>query len=302
MANCVQHPEVVAPYYCDGCRQLLCGECIEESHALLLCRLCGERALPLDQEGPTSSRQLHQERVLSAPYSFQEALFYPFRGTGLYMFIATLVSFFACWVLSFFCVGALAYGALWLLIAGLQFKIVRSTAAGDNVLPDWPDFTDFGGLIADLVTWWAINLLQLVPVIFYLFGRATQDPDVKPDPVVWLAIAALGWVGTAVALMGFGAAGNYRRIKVLGFHQHLLGYMGSVPDSVHITNYAFALFVATSFLQSFFEGSIPVLGTILSGVVGIYWIYMMPHLGGLLFRRHNKLMDNVYWPDRGNLG
>ncbi len=298
MANCVQHPEVPAVYYCDGCRQLLCGECIEESHALLLCRLCGERALPLDEEGPANTSELHEERVLTAPYSFQDALFYPFRGTGRYLFVVTLLSFFACWVLSFFCLGGLAYGILWLLIAGLQFKIVRSTAAGDNQLPDWPDFTDFGGLVADLVTWLVINLLQFTPVVFYLFGRAGADPVNRPDPLVALAIAALGWVGTAVALMGFGAAGNYRRMKVLGFHQHFLAYMGSVPDSVHITNYAFGLFVATTFLQSFFEGSLPLLGTILSGVVGLYWIFMMPHLGGLVFRRHNRLMDRIYWPDR----
>ncbi len=222
MANCVQHPEVPAVYYCDGCRQLLCGECIEESHALLLCRLCGERALPLDEEGPANTSELHEERVLTAPYSFQDALFYPFRGTGRYLFVVTLLSFFACWVLSFFCLGGLAYGILWLLIAGLQFKIVRSTAAGDNQLPDWPDFTDFGGLGADLATWLVINLLQFMPVVFYLFGRAGADPVNRPDPLVALAIAALGWVGTAVALMGFGAAGNYRRMKVLGFHQHFL--------------------------------------------------------------------------------
>ncbi len=102
--------------------------------------------------------------------------------------------------------------------------------------------------------------------------------------------------------MGFGAAGNYRRKKVLGFYQHLLGYLGSVPDSIHITNYAFALYVATTFLQSFFEGSIPLLGTILSGVVGMYWIFMMPHLGGLIFRRHSNLMDRVYWPEGVNPG
>ena len=298
MPNCAQHPDLPAVYSCDGCGQLLCGECIEESHALLLCRLCGERALPLDEEGPASTRELREERVLTAPYSFQDALFYPFRGTGIYLFVVTLMCFFACWVLSFFCLGGLAYVVLWLLIAGLQFKIVRSTAAGDNQLPDWPDFTDLGGLVADLLTWLAINVLQFMPAVFYLFGRAGADTLERPDPLIALAIAALGWVGTAVALMGFGAAGNYRRMNVLGFPQHFLAYMGSVPDSVHITNYAFGLFVATTLLQTFFEGSLPILGTILSAVVGLYWIFMMPHLGGLIFRRHNKLMDRIYWPDR----
>ncbi len=298
MPNCTQHPDVPAVYYCDGCGKQLCGECIEESHALLLCRLCGERALPLDQEGPASTSELHEERVLTAPYSFQDALLYPFRGTGIYLFVVTLMCFFACWVLSFFCLGGLAYVVLWLMIAGLQFKIVRSTAAGNNELPDWPDFTDFGGLVADLATWVVINVLQLMPVVFYLFGRVGTDPFERPNPLFALAVAALGWVGTAVALMGFGAAGNYRRIKVLGFHQHVLAYVRSVPDSVHVTNYAFGLFVATTFLQTFFEGSLPILGTILSGVVGLYWIFMMPHLGGLIFRRHDKLMDRIYWPDR----
>jgi hypothetical protein len=301
MSPCGQHPDVPALYQCDGCQQLLCGACIEESHTLLLCRLCGERALPLEQEMAATTRDLERQRTLTVPYGLREALFYPFRGSGGYLFFGTLTSFVICWVLSFLWIGGLFYGVLWLLIVAMQFKIVRKTAAGDNEMPaDWPDFTDVGSLLADYVTWLVINVLQFVPIMIYLMSRADQDPEARPYPAAWLAIAALAWVGTAVALMGFGAAANYRRMKVLSFHQHVRAYLGSIPDSIHITNYAYGLFLTTTLLKIFLAGAIPFLGNLMSDVVGIYWIFMMPHLGGLLFRRHSKLMDQIYWPDREN--
>jgi len=62
--TCSTHPATAAEYRYDGCELVLCDECIKVGHRLFFCRYCGERA----------------------PYSFQKALAYPFRGLGGYVF------------------------------------------------------------------------------------------------------------------------------------------------------------------------------------------------------------------------
>ena len=57
-----------------------------EGHRLFFCSLCGERALPLDAEAPTTTGEHQQAAKRSSAYSFQDALLYPFRGLSGYVY------------------------------------------------------------------------------------------------------------------------------------------------------------------------------------------------------------------------
>ena len=132
---CAAHPNVAARFQCDGCGKLLCDQCIEESHRLLLCRLCGERALPLHAGAPATAQERQQSTRAAAvaaggAYGIGSALLYPFRGSGLFLFVAALLSAgFVTFVVRvgigclplFLCIGWLS------LLIGIQFKIVAST-------------------------------------------------------------------------------------------------------------------------------------------------------------------------------
>lgn len=301
--SCVQHPGVPALYVCDGCRKTLCGDCIEESHALLLCRLCGERALPLHDEQPATVKDLQRRRKVTGPYRLTDAVAYPFRGSGLMLYIVTLLVSGVLWILSIFgtCAAMILYAILWGLIVGLQFKIVRSTAEGENELPDWPDFTDVGSLLLDFFTWVGIHAAIVISVgLFFGFSvvrlAAGSGSPLEPRLDFWIAFALCLWLGAAFMVMAFGAAGNYRRLKIFEIHNHIRGYLAAGADAVKITNLLFALGVATVLVQSFLEGNIPYVGQALSSIVGTYWIFMVPHLAGLLFRRHGDTMERLYWP------
>lgn len=307
--TCAQHPDVAALYVCDGCEKTLCGDCISEGHALLFCRLCGERAMPLHAEQPATVKELTRRRVISRPYSLTEALSYPFRGSGLMLYVATVLASGVVWVLTFFggCYALILSLLFSGLIVGLQFKIVRSTAEGENELPDWPDFTDVGTLVRDLLTSIVINLPVFVVI---LAGFAAIGADVlammgivsgfEPRLDFWIAFAAFLWLAVAFLVMGFGSVGNYRRLKVFEVHNHVRGFLVAGADAVKITNLVFGLGAATFLIQALLE-SIPYAGQAFSGIVGVYWTFMAPHLAGLLFRRHGNAMDKLYWP-AGALG
>ncbi len=301
-STCARHPEQPAAYRCDGCGSQLCSSCIEESHSLLLCRLCGERALPLGTAQPQTVRELVQQRKLAGPYGLRDALVYPFRGTGVYLFIVTCGVMALLWVVSF-APGLRALVVqifLWGLIVGLQFKVARSTAEGENELPDWPDFTAFGPLLQDLLTWVVIHAPQIACTWIYLSAignyrvAGARGVAEAPNLLVWIGVAAALWLTSAFAMIAFGAAGNYRRLSALEVHHHVRGFFAARTDAVTLTNLIFGLGSVVLLLRTFLA-TVP-LGQVLGGLIGVYWIFLEPHLAGLLFRRHQATLEALYWP------
>jgi len=296
--RCRQH-QAVADYRCDGCSELLCDECIEEGHALLFCRLCGERALPLAADQPASSRERRRRRAVSRPYGLVEALGYPFRGSGKYLYAATLLTtaflfVFPSWILRLI----FAF-----LLAALQLKIVETTANGDDELPDWPDLMEFGERAWDMATWLVIYLLQILPALpfAYVIGRGLLDAAttgdaaaLDPDLAFSLGTAATLWLGTALGVMAFGAAGAFGRLKVLSVHHHLRGFLLCRRDALVITNMIFGCGALVLVVRTLLETFMPLAGIPISGALGAYWLFVNAHLPGVLFRRHLFDLERLY--------
>lgn len=293
---CVQHPAVAAAFRCDSCGKLLCPDCIKQGHALLFCGLCGERALPLQAGQPATVREVNRRQAISKPYSFHQALFYPFRGVGLYLFLAALASLafvgllleygFGCWPI------VLALG-LWSLMIGIQFKIVRSTAEGDNELPEWPEYMDWGERFWDILTYVVIVILEFFPVVAFTLLNMRSVLTTEPSLLFWAGFAVMAWLGTALGTVAFGAAGRFDRSSALRLDLHFKALKIAGADTVTATNMVFAvgtlLFVARAALEQ-----VPYVGAALAGILGAYWTFTSAHLAGVLFRRHILELEKVY--------
>jgi hypothetical protein len=300
---CATHPEVDASFQCDGCGKLLCDQCIEESHRLLLCRLCGERALPLVADAPATvqERQVTQKAAaISAqgPYTLGKALLYPFRGSGPFMFFAALLSAgFVAFVMK------IGYGCfplvLWIgwlsLLVGVQFKIVASTAKWENELPDWPEYMSFGERLVEILTFVAIALLNYGPLTawFFAFGADGLLTD-EPKLGFWLGAAAALWLGTALSVMAWGAAAIHWRLSALRVDQHLRGLFAAGGDGLKVVNITFVMLGVVVVLRGVLGSAVPWVGTALAGILGLYWSFVAPHLVGLLFRRHATALHAIY--------
>lgn len=304
MAGCSEHTDVAAVFRCDGCERLLCEACSTESHALVLCRHCGEMAMPIDGAGPVSVKQLKKQRKVSKSYSLKQAMFYPIRGNGLFMYIATLITFAFLWFISFSIIGGCFVVALhvgfWLMVLALQFKIVRTTADGEDELPSWPDYTDAGIMFRDFLTWIVIQLLQFGPLVIFvlpLFSQASiggvTDLLATPSYPFWLAFTVCWWGGSALSMMGFGAAGAIGRSKSLAVHHHIQGFFCAGVDAIKITNIIF-FFGIVVWLVKVLLGAVPLVGAMASGILGTYWLFTVPHLAGVLFRRHGRELERYY--------
>lgn len=293
---CAQHPNVAAMFRCDGCGKLLCGDCIKKGHALLFCVLCGERALPLNEGQPATVKQVNRREAVTKPYSFTDALAYPFRGSGLLMFIVAVVAMMLVQILLTFGMGLWRYlfaAGFWSLMIGLQFSIVRTTAEGENELPEWPDYSDFGERVADVLTYAGIALLQFGPAALYLFLRMEPLVSGEGGLAFWAVFALLAWLGAALATMAYGAAGRFDRPSILRLDLHTRGFVTGGADAVTAANLTFGLGAAFLILRLAFS-EIPILGAILSGIVGAYWFFTSAHIAGVLFRRHIFALEKMY--------
>jgi hypothetical protein len=293
---CVQHPGVAAAFRCDGCSKTLCGECIRKGHALLFCGVCGERAMPLDAGKPATVREVRRHEAVTKPYSFMDALSYPFRGSGKLMFVAAVISMLFVQLLLSYGMGLWRYlfaAGFWSLMIGLQFSIVRTTAEGENELPEWPDYSDFGERFADILTYLVITLLQLGPAAAYVFFGMESLVTGEAGLGYWAGFAVCAWLGAVLATMAYGAAGRFGRGSSLRLDLHVRGFLTGGADAVHAANMIFALGIAFFVLRLAFD-SIPIAGAILSGVVGAYWFFTSAHLAGVLFRRHIFALEKLY--------
>lgn len=300
-AYCATHPQTVARFQCDGCGKLLCDGCITESHRLLLCKLCGERALPLHADAPATTTERRQAAVpvAAGPYGLRETLLYPFRGSGLTMFIISLViagittflvkySIFGC--------AAMVLWLLWLsLLIGIQFKIVETTAKWENELPDWPQYFSVGERVVEVLTYLVIVLLNFGPVAAFILvfgwkGLATMQPSLA----FWLGAAAALWLGTALSVMAWGGAALHWRRSALRIDNHVKALLATGGDGVKTVNLTFVLFGVVVLARALMAKHLPLAGVLLSLALGIYWTFVAPHLVGLLFRRHAAALHEVY--------
>jgi hypothetical protein len=283
-------------FRCDGCGKLLCGDCIRKGHALLFCTLCGERALPLNEGQPATVKEVQRHQAVTKPYSFTDALGYPFRGSGRLMFIAAVGSMVLIQGMLTFGIGLWRYffaAAFWSLMIGLQFSIVRTTAEGEDVLPEWPDYSDFGERVADILTYLGIVLLQAGPAALYLFLRMDTLVSGRPGLFFWAVFALLAWLGAALATMAYGAAGRFNRPSIFRLDLHTRGFFTGGADAVTAANLTFGLGAAFLILRLGLA-KIPILGAILSGIVGAYWFFTSAHIAGVLFRRHIFKLEKLY--------
>lgn len=299
--ECAAHPGTTARFECDGCRRLLCDQCIDESHRLLLCRLCGERALPLAADAPATTQERRDRQRpdhAQGPYGLGQALLYPFRGSGLLLFIAALVTGGFVGFLRRFGFGCFPF-ILWLgwmsLLVGIQFKIVASTARWENELPDWPEYFSVGERIVELLTWLVIALLNYGPAVGYfavfgMDGLLTSEPSV----MFWLGAAAALWVGTALSVMALGAAAVHWRHSALRVDQHLRALFATGGDGLKTINLTFVLLGAFVVVRGVLGAQIPLIGTALAGILGLYWMFLAPHLVGLLFRTRRDQLHQIY--------
>jgi hypothetical protein len=282
----------------------LCDECVQEGHRLLLCALCGERALPLEASGPANvkeRRDSRQERA-NAAYGWPDLLRYCFRGEGGWIFWIT-VAIFGVFQFCLFAATAappvqaflpvaltflLFVFLLWIVPPQLV-RIVRTTFRGRNELPDWAPAHDFPERSREIVALLLALLVGVLPsaLLLRLLG-CSSAPAADPALFCQLVLLATAPMMVALSCFGFAAFAEIESRWVLLRIDLHLRFLTAAGREAWATIGAILLAVASTLVLQAFLGSVPL--TVLAPWV----LFTGAHAIGVLFRRHRALFDRLY--------
>ena len=298
--RCSTHSGVEATHRCEGCSKLLCADCIEEGHRLLFCRLCREQAVPIAPEAAATAPQFARQQKRAQPYSWGQALLYVFRGYGVYVFGSYLGALALLALLGLLPIVGAAAGCVTLifvllvlfLVPGTLYSIVRTTAAGGDELPDWPDLImDFGDRVAEIFGFVLTLLISCIPLVFLL---KLSDCLSSLGPDCWLMIAVGWFVAFALWAPAFGAIAVFHN-NWLAFRidRHVVA-IARLGSDLWITALLSTLLITVGQILSLALALTPVVGLIASAAAGMYGWFTAAHLVGVLFRRHHLVLKDIY--------
>ncbi len=300
--GCARHPQAPAAYVCDGCQTHLCAACIDEGHRLKMCKLCGEMALPLGREpgGPDSLRQVVRSSDPTRPgpppeISLSEVLLFPIRGIGIwllgaYSILAVLLELLGAWPV-FRLVMLPVLIVLPLMLGSLFLRIIRTTAAGSNEMPDWPEW-DLQERLEDVLKLVSVLLVSTIPVLLALLVAGCLGSDTAPRCVVAGLIGSA--VGILFAVVALGAAAIYDDLTAafrIDLHIQAMQVFGKNLFFLVAFSMVLYLLGGVVFLV---VSQVPIFAGLLGLAVNTYCLFLGAHLVGLLFRRHESEIIAVY--------
>ncbi len=210
------------------------------------------------------------------------------------VWVLTLAAASLLGVMASLVVGALVA----LLVPGLLFEIVRTTAEGDDELPDWPDYTETGRRLLEILQMFAIAAIVLLPVwilarlangslMALLLGRAEAGFALG-------AIAAFA-LGLVLAVFAFGATGAHSSgLLLFRVDLHLEALFSKAGPAAIRAALGIAALFGLRVLVGLLLAPLPLVGGLLSSLIGAYALVLAAHFAGLLFRRERATLDAIY--------
>ena len=297
--RCGVHADRLAVFRCEGCNRLLCDECVREGHRLIFCEHCGERALALAAGDSSNVQERQRETKRERPYSFREALAYSFRGSGRLMIPAFVLLMTLAAVVPMLGPAAAFFARI--LLPGLLFEIVRTTAEGGIELPEWPDYSEPVERFREVIWLLLVGATALLPTIvlfllagcdlksLFLAGAAESAPPCWGPRIAGLVLGAI------LGVLALGATGTHSSgWLALRVDLHLRAlFTTAARDAALVAGLLAAILLASTVAKQIFA-PVPILGTAVAAALSGYSLFTGAHLAGLVFRRHARVLEPIY--------
>ncbi len=257
--------------------------------------------MPVAARAAVTAPEAARRRAREKPYSTSDALTYVFRGRGLYVFGSYLGLLAVLAFLSLFpLVGCAAtavmvifIAAVLLLVPGALFAIARTTARGDDELPDWPDFSAFGERLGEILAFLALGLVAALPlaVLLRLAGCAGWGPMA---PHCWLVLVAGWFAALLIWVPAFAAVAVFQEGWLgLRVDLHARAIFAGGAD-LAVTAVLATVLVVSGQVLSVVLAIVPLVGLVASAAAGMYGWFTAAHLVGLFYRRHHDELGSIY--------
>lgn len=290
---CCNHADLPAAFICTRCRGLYCDRCVKTrtsgSKVLRDCPVCRGTCLPVAEY----RAQENQRRADAARGFFQRApgaFSYPFVQGGFVLLLAGTALFLLMDLASFafgFGLSLIASIVVLVFCAGYLFaylqRVLVASSQGEERLPPWPEFTDWG---RDIVRPFLMLLSTLavslgIPIALQMAARAGSGGTGVALPVCQ-GLLFLGLLYLPMALIAVSISDSLGGLNP-GI---VFSAIVRVPAEYFIAWMIGVVTVAAAmFLDKAIQAvlSIPVLPSLLSGFVTLYFAIVLMRILGLLY-------------------
>ncbi len=241
---------------------------------------------------------LAHQRALAAAYSWKQAFLYPFRGDALTAFAILLGAgllleiFDALPVLGAF--FAVLRSLLPILVLGFALTIVRETFAGHNVLLAPAELVDAAGYARDLGLVAVTALVASLPLLLFVLTHRLHGLLTPDGAVGWWIVAPLGYLAALFAVPTCAAAAAFGTRQLPRLVHHLRSFSVAEGEPLLAVGVGFAVVVAVTMVRASFVPLIPWMGAPLATALEVWALVCLPHLAGVVLRRHRIELGRVY--------
>lgn len=285
---CRIHPRSPAHYYCTKCRKAFCDLCVAvrrtgpaQTHH---CRVCASECVTL-----LKRPEAPEDRVVNFYTELPRAFEYPFRAEG--MVLLTVGTLFYLIIESAAYISRFAgllglVSVLFLTIFGFGYlfafmkSIITSTAQGSQVLPDWPDVSEWAeDIVLPFGQMLGTAVFSFLPVVGLWLAEAFGM-----DVPGWLYVAAL----VACSLYyPMGLLSVAMHDTVVGLNPLLI--VVSISRAIREYLVCWLVLVGVFTVRQLMIGflptilPLPILPYVISGFVGLYLLTVLTRILGLLY-------------------
>lgn len=284
---CKHHPTQAVQYVCKKCRAQCCETCAPGTEIAgkiqHFCPVCKNLCLTLAQQAAVSAKSLVREGqtfTQRLPGVFK----YPFnKGGALFLVLGTIV-FVALDFASMFS-WKFAILGIGYLFAYMQ-KIVRSSAEAEEELPGFPEVSEWRTELLRpffLLAWTFV--VSFGPAFGYMIWHTANGTEMSL-PVLF-PLFALGFLYFPMALLAVAMSASYAAVNPLvvlpAITRLNLEYVGA-------TAVFFALVTARYLSETLLRAAVPVpvLPTLISGFLALYFLACEMRLLGLIYYEHKR--------------
>ncbi len=248
-----------------------------------------------DLNDPGVVQALREQQVLWGAYPWDQALLFPFRGSGPALF-AALVGLGLVVDLTV-ALGAPAVLALLpvLLAVGWLPILVRSTLAGANEPPEANELMIPEAWTKDGPRLFGFLALLFAPLLLWIYLRQQHGLlGAESGFVGWFLVSILAWVACAFAVLGLGAGGLFGGRFTFRWRHHLQTLWNASLDAHLAFALPFGLLVVVVWVRAVALPELPWLGSPLSRCLEAYGWLTVPHAAGVLARSRTLVLARTY--------
>ena len=216
------------------------------------------------------------------------AFVYPFKGSGIFLLIAATAVFSVLSLLSWFvCAMQLLKMLLTGYLCAYYISVIASSAAGEEELPDWPDFTSLwddilrpGLLIA------AALLVSFAPLLVYGRSRGSWFLFLNADLMGYEGAALVVW-GLLYLPMSLVAIALFDSVAALN-PVTIIGAIAKIPLRYLLACVLFLVVYLVNVLAAVLMLLVPILGMAIQIFFSLYMMLVAMRILGLIYHANAR--------------